>query len=447
MSARRRPRPRRRALARGVATLLLAALVVGASGCRRDRERSLARLASSDPVVRSAALESLASTATDADVGALAAAARDPNPDVRRAAVLALGKRNTSSAVDRVGEALGDPDPTVQQTAIAALADRADDDKARAWLLSAYVRRGPGVREAIVAALARRGVPPAEVVRGEAERLWERNLVALESGSLAERAGAAEELGRSGRQEVLGILGARLSDESALVAAAAARGLGAAGNPEALPLLVGLLGDPSPPVRDAAIDALGTLGDPHALEPLAAVASAGSANALRAARSLAAIPGSGEAACEAARAVQDAAVFRVLVEHARGAGAPCELDREGEGPPHREGRARAPGDHAEEDASRGQGEGESRLDALLRQVAAWRETQAGRRDGGGRDRPGQIRALLFHDRPEVRAEAARMLEERPEPEARRMLEALAEADYFVEVREAAAAALRASPSR
>lgn len=396
------------------------------------------------------ALERLADSATDADVAALASAARDPSPDVRRAAVLALGKRSSSSAIDRLGEALADPDATVQRTAIAALAD-SDDDKARAWLLSAYGRRGPAVREAIVEALVRRGVSPLEVVRGEADRIWDRDVLALEKGTLAERAGAAEELGRSGRPEALGILGARLSDESTLVAAAAARGLGAAGSPEALPHLVGLLGDPSPPVRDAAAEALGTLGDPRALDPLAAVARSGSTSALQAARSLARIHGSGQAACDAARAVQDGTVFRVLIEHARSAGVACDIGRETDGGPQREGGVRShveASEHtAEGEGPRGHADGESRLDVLLRQVADWKENHPGKQGGGASaDRPGQLRTLLFHDRPEVRAEAARMLEAKPDPGAREMLEALAEADYFVEVRKAAAGALRAIPA-
>ena len=446
----RQARSRRR-IGAGVTSLVLAALLLG-GGCRRDRERSLAQLASSDPSVRVTALERLADTATDADLQALAMAAKDPSPEVRRAAVLALGKRKSSAAIDRVGEAVADPDPTVQRTAIAALAD-SDDEKARAWLLTAYSRRGPAARESIVAALGRRGIPPVDAVKGEADRIWDRDVQALEKGSLAERAGAAEELGRSGRDEVLGILGALLSDESTLVAAAAARGLGASGNHEALPLLIGLLGDPSPPVRDAAAEALGMLGDPRAIDPLAVVARSGSTSALLAARSLSRLPGSTGAACEAARAVQDGTVYRVLAEHARSGGAACDTGRPTDGAASREGEGRPHGESIEHagdlEASRpAAGEGESALDALLRRVDGWREKQA--KQGGAKDAgpdSAHLRSLLFHDRPEVRAETARTLAKHPDPQARPMLEALAQADFFVEVRKAAAEALRTVPAK
>ena len=61
----------------------------------------------------------------------------------------------------------------------------------------------------------------AEVVAAESKAIWERNLLTLSEGSLPERVGAAEELGRSGRPEAFNRLLPLVRDSQVVLAAAA----------------------------------------------------------------------------------------------------------------------------------------------------------------------------------------------------------------------------------
>src|SRR5690606_37169644 len=97
-------------------------------------------------------------------------------------------------------------------------------------------------------------------------------LARLKSENAADRAAAADEMGRRGhrlRHEIAGVLRPVLkSDPDAVVRASAGRALGRLGVREALPELVAALDDKSSDVRVVAAAALWRLPDPLAVEPL-----------------------------------------------------------------------------------------------------------------------------------------------------------------------------------
>ncbi len=297
----------------GIGLLLLAGVLL--VGCSQDRARALADLESPDPSVQVRALEILARRPALADLPLLSRSVRGSAAEVRRAAVLAIGESRAPGAVDLLGEALDDPDDSVQRTAASTLARR-PEAKARAYLMAAFVRKGPSLRSLIVRAASAAGIPPSEVMRAEAKQLWDRNVEALTHGSSGERAGAAGELGRSGDPRAFELLELHLRDESAPVVAAAGRGLGAARAPNARALLVPMLDDPSPMVREAAAEGLAELGDPLGIPALARAASSGASSSAAAARALIRLDTTGMAACEAAMEAVEPVAARILASHA-----------------------------------------------------------------------------------------------------------------------------------
>jgi HEAT repeat protein len=272
----RKTRPRGAALALAIAACL--------AGCQREHSRLLKEI---EPPARSElralALARLAEMGREDDFHLFLKAAQDPSAVVRRAAAGALGGSGDSKAIDMLGELLSDADDEVQALAAKGLA-RFNTEKARAYLLSAYGRQDASARAAIAVALGPAGV--VEAVRYEAKLLWDRNVKALESGGPAERVGAAEELGRSGRSEAVERLLPLLGDDSVLLAAGAARGLGAAGDRRAVASLVGVLKENYPVLREAAAEALGNLRDPSAVPSLEKMALAGGPGATAAVRAL-----------------------------------------------------------------------------------------------------------------------------------------------------------------
>jgi HEAT repeat protein len=250
-----------------------ALLVVLVAGCNSSHDKWIADLQSIRPEERAAAVKNLAEHFSADDLGLFTQAARDPAPIVRAEAMAALSRSPDPRVVDLLGEGLGDTDEQVQVRAATALAD-IRTDKARAYLTLQFGRRGRNSRRAIVQALKASNVPGAmaSVVAAEATSIWERNMKALQSGSLPERVGAAEELGRSGRPEAVNRLVPLLKDNQVVLAAAAARGLGAAGDKRAVAGLTALLDENFPELREAACEALSRLPDPTALPKLAAVA-------------------------------------------------------------------------------------------------------------------------------------------------------------------------------
>jgi HEAT repeat protein len=234
-------------------------------------------LDSPSPERRATAVRALGEEPGDRPAPALLVAQRDPSPLVRRAAAEAIARRRGAQAAPALGAMLADPDPLVAQAAAEGLARLGELDAARGALVEGYARASPEGRVAIAAALSALGISLRDAVEAEARWLWGRNVAALERGSVEARAGAAEELGASGRAEAV----ARLREltaktaEAPRVIAAALRGLGETGDPGVRPVLEAALGSQDPTLAAAAAAALGRLGDPAATPPLARLAAAG----------------------------------------------------------------------------------------------------------------------------------------------------------------------------
>lgn len=274
---------------------LVALVAVSIAGCSGGRDKTLADLQSPRPEVRALAVKRLADRFEADDVSLFSQAARDPASIVRAESMTALGKTQDNRVVDLLGEALADPDEQVQQRAAAALASF-KTDKARSYLTLQYSRRGRSTRMAIVQALKGTNIPGAmaSVVVAEASAIWDRNLKVLAAGSLPERVGAAEELGRSGRADAVNRLVPLLKDKHVALAAAAARGLGAAGDARAVPALTALLDENYPELREAACEALGRIGDPAPLAKLITLAQEKSPVSVFATRAILSFPRSPE---------------------------------------------------------------------------------------------------------------------------------------------------------
>lgn len=309
-------------------TALVALTVVALTSCSGGRDKNLADLQSTRPEVRALAVKKLAEHFEADDVSLFSQLARDPVSIVRAEAMSALGKTQDPRVVDLLGEALTDPDELVQQRAAAALASF-KTDKARSYLTLQYSRRGRSTRMAIVRALKDTNLPGAmaSVVAAEANAIWERNLKVLSDGTLPERIGAAEELGRSGRPEAVNRLVPLLKDKHVALAAAAARGLGLAGDSRATAPLTALLDENYPELREAACDALGHLADPSALPRLVAVAQERSPSSLGCTRAILSLPRSEDVdkrVCELLLSADEAGVAAIGRELKKRGG--CPLD-------------------------------------------------------------------------------------------------------------------------
>jgi HEAT repeat protein len=247
------------------ALLLLAA----AWSCARGDLRS------ASPERRAAAVASLSGSRAEEDWPALLVAQDDPSPLVRKAAAGALTARAGPRAVEALGHLACDPDPGVATAAVRGLAALPQERRVRPLLVEAWWQASAEARPELAAALLAVGASPREAVEVEARRLWERNVRALARGSVPARAGAAEDLGRSGRTEAVRLLLPLLESDEAALAAGAARGLGHAGQREARPALEAALDAADAEVAEAAARALGDLGDPAAADALAALGRAG----------------------------------------------------------------------------------------------------------------------------------------------------------------------------
>lgn len=312
--------------------MLRRAAVVFASvvfvGCSGGRDKTLAELQSPRPEVRALAVKRLSEDFKSDDVSLFSQAARDPNAIVRAEAITALGKTQDPRVVDLLGEGLTDADEMVQQRAAAALAS-SKTDKARSYLNLQFTRRGRNTRVAIVQALKGTNIPGAmaSVVVAEASAIWDRNIRILSDGTLPERIGAAEELGRSGRPDAVNRLVPLLKDKHVPLAAAAARGLGLAGDVRAVPALAALLDENFPELREAACEALGRLGDVSVIPKLVAVAQEKSPVSIFAVRALVALPPSADTdktLCELLLSVGEAEVVPLGRELRRRNGCPIE---------------------------------------------------------------------------------------------------------------------------
>lgn len=265
------------------------------AACSGGRDKLLVELQSPRPDERATAVKKLAERPAAEDLVLFAQAAKDPVAFVRTEAAAALGKSNDPQVVDLLGELLSDPDETVQAKAASALAQMGNE-KSRGYLMLQYGRRGRATRQAIVKALTQVNVPGAmaAAVAVEAKNTWERNLQTLTDGSLPERVGAAEELGKSGRAEAVNRLVPLLKESQVILVAAAVRGLGNANDKRAVGPISELLKESYPQLREAACDALIQLKDEAALPRLLEVAKEKSPASPFAVAAAAALPQSPE---------------------------------------------------------------------------------------------------------------------------------------------------------
>ncbi len=307
---------------------LTLALVLLSSACNGGRDKLIADLQSTRPDERATAVKKLADQGRSEDLILFTQAAKDPVSIVRAEAITALGKSQDARVVDLLGEALGDPSEDVQAKAAMALAG-IRSDKAKAYLTLQYSRRGRSTRLVIVQALKASNVPGAMagVIAAEAKSIWESNFKTLQDGSLPERVGAAEQLGRSGRPEAVNRLVPLIKDPQVMLAAAAVRGLGNAGDRRAVEPITRLLKENFPELREAACEALQQLKDPSALPALLEVALEKSPSSPLATAAIVGLPPSPEvdkALCEIAIAGGGAEVGTAGREMRRRSG--CKLE-------------------------------------------------------------------------------------------------------------------------
>jgi HEAT repeat protein len=304
-------------------TALALALALLAAACGRGD------LDSPDATRRAAAVRALPARG-DRPLAVLLVAQRDSSALVRTAAAERFAARGDAAAADALGSLLVDPSAEVAAAAARGLAGMPREPRARRHLVAAYAGATPGGRAAIADALDAIGVSLREAVDAEARLLWERNLAALDTGRSPARAGAAEELGASGRADALQRLVPLVEPgrkQEGTVAAAAARGLGESAEWTARPHLEALLGDADAALAEVAASALGRLGDPRAADALAAAGTAETGRIAGAtAEALAALPDAAEvgvAICELAIRTGDPAVAARAAREARRREAEC----------------------------------------------------------------------------------------------------------------------------
>ena len=264
------------------ATVLVATALVGCgAGSRGD-------LQSSDPERRAAAVKRLGVSRSPGDLAAILVAQQDPDARVRRAAATAHGARGGTPSQEALSAMLYDPDPGVVAAAARALgAIRPDSPgtdareaaelhrRAALALSGAYGRADALGRAEIATALHEVGGSLRDAVEAEARLLWDRNARALRGASEAGRAGAAEELGRSGRADAVKLLVPLLEETGGepRVMAASARGLGWSGDGAVVEPLEAALGSRWADVAEGAAWALGNIGNPAGAESLAEAGS------------------------------------------------------------------------------------------------------------------------------------------------------------------------------
>ncbi|MDF1563413.1 MAG: pseudouridine synthase [Deltaproteobacteria bacterium] len=270
----RRPGGKGRGL-RGLTTVLFLLLASQLSACADDVASASKKLSEDgSALIRAAAAERLGELGGAEALRVLTAEGlKDDAPRVRAASIRALEKQNNARLIDLFGDLLFDPAAEVQLAAAQALAARGDA-RSRRTLELAYGRAPLDSRLAIAAALTGAGVEPERAIAEWSERQLNSLLAAVRSDSVAERMGAAEQLGRSGTPEAVAALMPMLADRSVGVAASAARGLGWAGDPRAVSLLAALLDEPYPVLRRDAAQALRRIGSLEALPALAAAVKA-----------------------------------------------------------------------------------------------------------------------------------------------------------------------------
>ncbi len=253
--------------------LRLLACGILAVSCDRGREQLLVSMQSAQPQERARAVQRLAEQGRAEDLVLFIRAAKDPAPLVRAAAAVPLGASQDPRVVDLLSDLINDSEELVQGKAAMALGV-VRTEKAKAYLLVAYGRRSRATRQQIVEALRVAGVaePMAAAVAAEGKMIWERNLRILLDGAPAERVGAAEELGRSGRPQAVDRLLGMVSESQVVLAAAAARGLAYSADTRALETFIDLLNEGAPELREVACRGLAAIRDVRSLGVLKQVA-------------------------------------------------------------------------------------------------------------------------------------------------------------------------------
>ena len=298
---------------RWVAAALLATALAGCrAGSRGD-------LQSSDPGRRAAAVQRLGASRNPGDLAAILVAQQDPDSGVRRAAAAAHGARGGIPSQEGLSAMLGDPDPSVVAAAARALGSIRPDGpgtdaretaelhrRAALALAGAYGRADAPGRAQIASALQEIGGSLRDAVEAEARLLWEQNARALRGASEAGRAGAAEELGRSGRADAVKVLVPLLEEGGGdpRVMAASARGLGWSSDGAVVEPLEKALDSRWADVAEGAAWALGNIGNPAGAESLAEAGSSAPARlaqvAVAALLGMPPAPEAGVALCEVA---------------------------------------------------------------------------------------------------------------------------------------------------
>ena len=317
------------------AAVLASALLACRPGGRTD-------LSSPDPARRAAAVARLSDPRDASELAALLVAQQDPHPRVRAAAAAALGARGGTRSLEALSSMLSDPDPGVVSAAAHALATlrpggSATDarlaaevnERAGRALAQAYGRSDSRTRVAIASALRELGTSLRDAVETEARQLWEQNTRELRAGSPAARAGAAEELGRSGRADAVRILSELLEDGETdpQLAAAAARGLGSSGDRGAVEPLEAALSGRHASIAEASAWALGRIGDTQATGSLADLGTRApsrlGSSAVAALDAFPPAPAVGVSLCEIALRAPDPTVAGAAAAAAHGRAADC----------------------------------------------------------------------------------------------------------------------------
>ena len=318
-----------------------AVLLAGAMACSRGGGVP-EDFRSTVPERRAAAVAGLAGSRDDADLAVLLVAQEDSSPLVRKAVAGALTARGGARSIEGLARLLADPDPEVVAAAARGMgtishASPSSDARAAAALqrqaaqalAAAYGTADGKGRAEIAAAMAALGASLRDAVEAEARLLWERDARTLASGSPAERAGAAEELGRSGRAEAVKRLVplVKASGVDSRIAAAAARGLGWTGDRSVREALEEALIDGDAALAESAAAALAALGDPGAADALASAGAVGppriAAAAVGALEALPRAPEVGVALCEIAVRSPEPPVAERAARAARGREADC----------------------------------------------------------------------------------------------------------------------------
>jgi len=319
-----------------IAAALLATALAGCrSGARGD-------LDSSDPALRAEAVRRLGESRDPLDLAAILVAQRDPDSGVRRAAAAAHGARGGVPSLDALAAMMGDPDAEVVAAAARGLGairpDAPGNDarvaaelhrRAALALAGSYGRADARGRAEIALALQGIGGSLRDGVEAEARLLWEQNTRGLRAASPAVRAGAVEELGRSGRAEAVRALIPMFegSGNDPALAASIARGLGWSGDGSAVEPLESGLQSQWGEVAEASAWALGNMGDPAAADSLAEAGGSAPARVARAAvaalDALPPAPSVGVALCEVAARTPDPSVAEKAAKGAHAREADC----------------------------------------------------------------------------------------------------------------------------